>query len=95
MARAKKAPPEPVPIPSEPERYIDLHEAAAFLQITSRALYLRIYKGVEIPCVKIGYKYRFQKSALAAWADSNPKPLHQDEIVSPAFIGRRKKRATP
>lgn len=79
---ATKPTPEATTLPVEPERYIDLHEAAAFLGMTSRALYLRLYGGQKIPCTKIGRLYRFQKSALAVWANNNPGLLRQNKIAS-------------
>jgi len=90
MAKAKEA---SLPPPSS-EPWLTLRQAAAHLGFTPRALYLRLYKGQEIPCDKIGRMYRFRKSALDAWVNGSPAPLHQDEVVSRPKAGRRK-RATP
>lgn len=78
-----KKPAKEAPISSpEPERWIGMAEAAAFLGFTPAGLYLRLYKGQEIPHRKMGREFRFQKSSLQAWLDSNPKPLRTDRVAS-------------
>ena len=86
---AKKKPLEPPLPPAEPERWIDMYEAATFLGLTRDALYLRLYKGQKIPHERIGWLYRFRKSALDQWRASNPAPMRKDQIAS-----RRPTRAT-
>ena len=52
------------------EGWINLREAAAHLQVSKSFLY---QKGEElgIPRAKLGSKYRYKKSDLDAWLQSN------------------------
>jgi excisionase family DNA binding protein len=52
------------------EGWINLNDAAAHLQVSKSFLY---QKGEElgIPRVKLGSKYRYRKSDLDAWLQSN------------------------
>lgn len=79
----EKASPAPLaPLPPEPEDLIDIEEAAKVLGMTKTALYQRIYKGEEIPVVRVGRLLRFTRSALAAWRESNPPPTTRAQVES-------------
>ncbi len=80
---AKKKPIEAPPlVPTEPEAWLDMHQAAAFLDLSYQGLYLRLYHGQKIPHERLGRQYRFQKSALDAWVKSNPSPFRKDRVAS-------------
>ena len=52
------------------ERWINLGEAAAHLQVSKSFLYQK-GKTLGIPRAKLGSKYRYKKSDLDTWLQSN------------------------
>lgn len=52
------------------ERWINLGEAAAHLNVSKSFLYQK-GEGLGIPRAKLGSKYRYKKSDLDAWLQNN------------------------
>ena len=49
--------------PSPPQEVLTLQEAADYLKVSERTLWVRVQAG-EIPCFKVGSQYRFHLRAL-------------------------------
>lgn len=55
----------------EEEEFINVNQAANFLQIAKSTLYGKIFRG-EIPCYKPGQRLYFSKQELVGWIKSKP-----------------------
>ena len=51
-------------------------EAALYLKISLPTLYRYMRRG-ELPCFKVGNRWRFKKSMLDAWMEKQIKKMHK------------------
>jgi excisionase family DNA binding protein len=65
----------------ETEHLLKMEEAASFLGITRGALYKRLYRGDQIPFVRLGKLYRFRESELSDYVEEL-KPRKQKKEAS-------------
>jgi len=73
------------------ETFLTTEEVLAYLQVNLRTVY-RLIKAGKIPAVRVGRQWRFRKSDIDAWLDSQhsrsseltSKARHADEPSTPA-----------
>ena len=73
------------------ETFLTTEEVLAYLQVNLRTVY-RLIKAGKIPAVRVGRQWRFRKSDIDAWLDSQhsrsseltSKARHSDEPSTPA-----------
>jgi excisionase family DNA binding protein len=69
------------------ETFLTTEEVLAYLQVNLRTVY-RLIKAGKIPAVRVGRQWRFRKSDIDAWLDSQhsrpPASLARDSQADPA-----------
>ena len=60
----------------EPSGFLTTGEVLAYLKVKSRTIYRLIRTG-ELPAVRVGRQWRFRRSDLDAWLDSQRNAAHR------------------
>lgn len=75
------------------ETFLTTEEVLEYLQVNLRTVY-RLIKAGKIPAVRVGRQWRFRKSDIDAWLDSQrPHPVAQAKPEAPEPPRRRSGRA--
>ncbi len=74
------------PPSTEPDRFLDVNEAANFLKLTTGTLYQYVHSG-KLPVFKKGGKLRFSLKALREWVNSGRIEM-PEEILEESRIAR-------
>ncbi|MBN1696885.1 MAG: PTS sugar transporter subunit IIA [Spirochaetales bacterium] len=60
--------------------FMTLAEVAQYLRVAEKTIFRMIHRG-EIPCVRIGSQWRFERSAITGWLESKTGKKTQHELI--------------